>query len=268
MAERFVRQEIVINYLLADPLKHLVHLKYLHLYGDILTCHYVEHANGAGVLLSYPTQEVFWDVQAYPTSQSILLLTASDPIAAEMLLNTVEENYPADARLVFKFTDTFFKDVFARAFELDFQRAMSSFTAPPNAHFAPDAEVVIAQTPDPRCVDLYVKNGYSREEIDSYFADGALSFALYENGEPVCVCMAYANYENIWEIGGLNTVEHARRKGHARRVVQTALYTLAEHGKIPRYAVLDTNTASIQLAESLGLQPFLRLEHYLAIRFD
>jgi predicted GNAT family acetyltransferase len=254
-----------LDYLLTDPLKHLTHLKYLHHYRGILTCYHAKHANGDGVLISYPTQEVFWDHETYASSQYILLITASDQTAAEMLLKHVQENYPADVPLVFKFNNDQPKQVFARAFHLEFQRALISFTSTQGAQFTPSADVVISSVTDLRTVDLYMANGYTHEEIEAYFAEGALSFAFYENGELVCVCMTYRNYDSIWEIAAVNTVARARRKGYARRVVQTALHTLIEEGKIPRYAVLHTNTASIQLAESLGLYPFLRLEHYLRL---
>lgn len=251
-----------LTYLLTDPLKHLVHLKYLHHYGEMLTCHHVE----GGVLLSYPTQSVFWDAQTYPTSQHIILLTASNPTAASLLLDYVLDHYPLDAPLVIKFGDDWLKTTFARAFRLDFQRALLSYTSPPNTYFNPAPDVTISATPDPRCVDLYVTNGYTRDELAGYFAAGAQSYTIYADDEPICTCIAYPNYENIWEIAALNTVAHARRQGHARRVVQSALHTLTNQGKTPRYAVLETNTASIQLAESLGLVRFMRFQHYLATR--
>jgi hypothetical protein len=39
---------------------------------------------------------------------------------------------------------------------------------------------------------------------------------------------------------------------------------LLEQGKIPRYQVDETNIASVRLAESVGLRPCLRFEHYRA----
>ena len=55
----------------------------------------------------------------------------------------------------------------------------------------------------------------------------------------------------------MNTANSARRKGYARRVVQTALAHVLEMGRIPRYHVEDVNTASHQLAQGLGLKPCL-----------
>jgi ribosomal protein S18 acetylase RimI-like enzyme len=66
----------------------------------------------------------------------------------------------------------------------------------------------------------------------------------------------------VWEIGGVHTIPSARRRGLARRVVQTALATLLATGRTPRYQVEATNTASIQLAEALDLAVCLRFEHY------
>ncbi|CAN5382169.1 hypothetical protein BH10PSE6_BH10PSE6_10400 [soil metagenome] len=53
-----------------------------------------------------------------------------------------------------------------------------------------------------------------------------------------------------------------RRGGLAARVVRTALAELGKRGLAPRYQVEEHNTASIALARSVGLAPFVTITHY------
>jgi hypothetical protein len=46
-------------------------------------------------------------------------------------------------------------------------------------------------------------------------------------------------------------------------VAATAIGALLGQGKILRYQVVETNIASIHLAQSLGLERFVATEHYL-----
>jgi len=147
-------------------------------------------------------------------------------------------------------------------------RTLISYTAPQHIGGKTQAfrawqDVIIAQTPDEACIALYLENGYSRGEIDRFFAEGAQSFSIYEDGEPVCTCLTYRNFGDIWEIGGVRTIERAQRCGLARRVVQTALHALTEQKRIPRYQADSSNLPSIRLAESVGLVTCLRFEHFI-----
>ena len=76
-------------------------------------------------------------------------------------------------------------------------------------------------------------------------------------------CFVFKNYADIWEIGGVYTASAYRRQGLGTRIVKTAIRTLRDRAKRPRYQVLETNEASIRLAESLGLERFVTTEHYL-----
>jgi hypothetical protein len=53
-----------------------------------------------------------------------------------------------------------------------------------------------------------------------------------------------------------------RRRGFATRVVYGALAKLSVRALIPRYQVEEHDTASIGLAGSVGLAPFLTIVHY------
>jgi predicted GNAT family acetyltransferase len=67
-------------------------------------------------------------------------------------------------------------------------------------------------------------------------------------------------------VGGVVTAPEHRRKGHGARSVRTALATLGKRGLKPRYQVEEHNAASIALARSVGLAPFVTITHYLARR--
>ena len=62
---------------------------------------------------------------------------------------------------------------------------------------------------------------------------------------------------------GVVTQPDQRGRGLGARVVGPALDELARRGLLARYQVHEENIASIRLAESLGMQPLLRLTHYL-----
>jgi predicted GNAT family acetyltransferase len=77
------------------------------------------------------------------------------------------------------------------------------------------------------------------------------------------VCLVHENWGPVWEVGGVVTAPAHRRKGLGTRVVRTALAQLSERGLKPRYQVEEHNAASIALARSVGLAPFVTITHYL-----
>lgn len=109
----------------------------------------------------------------------------------------------------------------------------------------------------------FIENGYSHDEVTADFAKGAILFSLYDGDRLLAHCMTYSNFDSVWEVAGVHTAAPSRRKGYARRVVQTALGHVLRAGRIPRYHVEDINRASHQLAQGLGLQPCLFFTHYI-----
>jgi ribosomal protein S18 acetylase RimI-like enzyme len=256
--------EHALAFLRADRLRHLVHLKYLHLYPDLMEVDCFESA----VMLNHATECIVWDAAAYPQTERVFLPVAADRAGAEALLQGYRQRFSDVRQAVFKFCDEDSKAVFGGYFggQMRQVKTLISFTTTR----IPDDEVlddvIVTGKPEAACLRLYESNGYSRDELDRYFADGGLSFTIYEDGMPVCSCLVYRNFDSVWEIGGLYTVEQARRKGCARRVTQKALAVLLERGDTPRYQVEESNLASVRLAESLGLEPCLRFEHHLVSR--
>ncbi len=252
-----------LSYLKIDPLRHLVHLKYLHLYADVVDCTFIQEDQSTGVLLSYRPEALAWDAKNYPNAGMVFLPVASDRAAAECLLAHVQAAHPSGTPFILKCAEEHTKEVFNSAYHLDFQRALISYTIGQIPAIPPDQEVVRSTTPDDQIISLFTNSVYTADENRKYFAEGACAFIIYEGKEPVCYCMAYRNFGRVWEIGALYTVEHARRKGYARRVVLAALSYLADRDLIPRYQAEHTNLPSLRLAESIGLEPCLHFEHYL-----
>jgi RimJ/RimL family protein N-acetyltransferase len=254
----------IVDFLNVDQFRHLVHLKYLRLYADSIQYHFFDENDPCGVLLRYPTQAVSWDASYYPHTTDVLLPVASNYAVARKVAQFAVDTVPSASPIVIKFCERETKAAFGEVFSLAPARVFLSYSTRLPIPASNDDHVMVSAKLDETCAALYLKNGYSRADLDKHFADGALSFTRYEGHEPVCTCFVFRNLEAVWEIGGVHTVEQVRRKGYARLVVQKAVNTLLERSHLPRYQTDAANIPSIQLAESIGLRPYLRFEHYLA----
>jgi len=241
----------------ADRLRYIVQLKYIHLYGEQVRTMCVD----GGVLLTLPTRATLWDVREYPNFELMLLPAALDTESAATLVNVVRENFAPG--VVFKFCEPVAKAAFRAAFDLKPTRTLYTYTLSPGAALPETSAVMVSTQLDDACMDLYAANGYSREKMGSLFAGDALAFTIYDDGAAVSGCFAYQNFDNIWEVAGVRTLEAARRKGYGRLVVAAALRTLHDKNLILRYQVESTNAASVQLAEALGMTRYLEFEHYV-----
>jgi GNAT superfamily N-acetyltransferase len=106
-------------------------------------------------------------------------------------------------------------------------------------------------------------NGYTAQELERHFAAGARSFAVREGARRVAAGFIFPNFDAVWEIGGLFTEPGHRRKGYGRRIVAAALHRLLTERLVPRYQVSSDNQESVRLAQSCGLRPFLRMDHFM-----
>ncbi len=246
-----------------DPLKYLVHLKYMYLYGDSITCSVVEQKGRIAVLLRYPTGRVVWDAATYSDAEYVLLPAAETVEMAEVLLSDLRQSGLLARPQVIKFCELETESLMCGALKLQFARALTSYTSTADAYFEADPDVRMESQPNKSHMEAFIENGYSVEEVLADFAKGAKLFSLYEGDTLLSNCMTYRNFDTVWEVAGVHTSAFARRKGYARRVVQTALAYVLGEGYIPRYHVEDVNKASINLAEGLGLKPCLRFNHYL-----
>ncbi len=247
-----------------NPLKYLVHLKYMHLYGDSIACTFMEQDDKVAVMLRYPSGRVVWDATAYPTTEQVLLPVANDAEMARLLLTNMRQEGLFERSQAIKFSDAETEAIFKAAIPLQFARSLTSYTSAAGVRFEPHPQVVVEHQPNEAHMAAFIDNGYSAEEIAADFAKGAVLFSLYDDDQRLLSsCMTYQNFDDLWEVAGVHTADSARRKGYARRVVQTALAHVLEMGRIPRYHVEDVNTASHQLARGLGLIPCLHFRHYV-----
>ena len=255
-------REMALAFLRTNPLQHLVHMKYLHLYPADIDCFYTE-ANGAtGILLSYKPQLTSWDQSAYAIASNIFLPVVTNREMADRLIEQITPQVDSNP-FVCKFCDGGTKDIFAEAFRLEPARTLISYTT--DRFEIDDNDVVISNSLDEQTAKLFRENGYSQDELSTRFANGAFSFTIYQDKQPASTCYIFQNFDNVWEIAGVRTVDWAQRKGYARRVVGAALQMILNKGWIPRYQAEATNAASIHLAEALGLRICLRFEHYWAM---
>lgn len=115
-------------------------------------------------------------------------------------------------------------------------------------------------------IDVIQRNGYTEPEIKKYFNNGAVWFGNIYDGKIRSICFIYQNFLDIWEIPGVHTLELERMKGYARVVVTSALTYILDRNLKPRYEADVKNTNSIKLAESLNMEQFLRIDHFLLNR--
>ena len=141
-----------------------------------------------------------------------------------------------------------------------------SFTAPPAkiAQLAPEPGVAVSADPGEAALGLFAAQDHARDWLAPMLAGGrAFASVAGPRDAPLAACFAFANCGPVWEVGGVFTPEAARRRGHGARAVRAALRELGLRGLAPRYQVHEANEASIRLAESAGLRPFLHLVHYM-----
>ncbi len=110
---------------------------------------------------------------------------------------------------------------------------------------------------------------YSIEDIKQLITNNsAYVLSIKDNAIPICSCIVYQAYNNVWEIGALVTDEKHRRKKLAENLVLNATNLLLSKGLIPRYHVNMNNMASYNLAIKCGYEPFIHFNHYSYIKFS
>lgn len=243
--------------LLADKLRYSSHLKMMEEYGKWMECRLMRREGSWEAALLIPVSHSPFDKELYPNAVYAAYLAASGEFSPGF-----PGLIPKGADLVFKTHDGPSSRAVRSAFPVERRRAFLSYTIPAGARFALCPEVARGAALDESLLPMWRKNGYCREDIERYFSNGARSFSVYMDGKPVSTCLIFPNCLDIWEVGAVHTAEAERGKGHVRKVVSAALNALLSAGLVPKYQVAETNLPSIRLAESLGLELFLALEHW------
>ncbi len=243
-------------------LENITLLKMIDVYGDELQANLVQHGAEWGLTLVLPAKLSPYDAAAYPGAQAVIFMAGT----SEQPLREALEQLPAYDAQVLKIQNELYQTIAGKYFRLERKRSFLSYTSRADASFLHDADVVEESAPNERLMALWQRNGYERSEISSWFERGARSYSIYVEREPVSSCLTFPNYGRVWEVGAVHTLEPYRGQGLAKKAVSTALSRLLGRGLIPRYQVVEDNLPSIGLAESLGLVPFVRLDHFFAER--
>lgn len=258
----------IVPLLEQDTLTNITLLKMIEAYEASIISKLIKDSETSrwGLLLLLPVEAYPYDQQTYPGTDFIVFVAYTEQSLLPELLKAV----PAGARLVFKLQKDEYREQLAHYYELEQARAYISYTSQNQLTGSSvqqhkgsgNDDVVKQEALAEELLPLLCSNGYTPEELRDYFAAGAYAFIICREGEAAAGCFIFCNYDDVWEIAGVHTRERWRGQGLARQLVAAALEHLQQGGLRPRYHVLETNTASIRLAESLGLQPFMKLTHH------
>jgi GNAT superfamily N-acetyltransferase len=249
-------QEIT-DALARDPLRNVVLLKQLLAHRSHVTAHRIEGSQGAATLVVLDTSVSAYDRGTYPRAAAAAFVDSDHPDLTAALLPHV----PRGVGVVFKLAREADLAPVAAQFPVERRTAFVSFTS--TATVQPDAGVRVAEAPGDSAFALFATQGHERAWLEPQLAAGsAFACILEQHGEAAAACFAFQSHGAVWEVGGVVTAPAHRRNGLGARVVRTALAELARRGLWPRYQVEEHNQASIRLAYSVGLAPFLTITHY------
>jgi len=253
------RQEL-IDALTRDPLRNVVLLKHLLAYPQHVRIHRVEGGEGSASLVVLDTTASPYDRQTYPQAALAALIASDHPALTARLLDHV----PHGVGVVFKLASAADRAAVEARFAIERRTAFLSFTVSAAAKAEPLSEVRLTATPGDDALAMFETQGHARTWLAPLLRDGrAFTCVLERGGETLAACLAFETFGPVWEVGGVVTAPAYRRQGLGAKVVSTALAALAEQRLTPRYQVEEHNTASIALARSVGLTPFLTLEHWI-----
>jgi ribosomal protein S18 acetylase RimI-like enzyme len=247
----------VIDALARDPLRHIVLLKQLLAYPEHVKVHRASGSAGAATLVALDTSASPYDRQAYPKAAVAAFVSSDDPELTASVLSHV----PRGVGIVFKLSSEADLAPIESQFPVTRRTAFVSFTSA--GGFEPAPGVHVTPAPSDAAFQMFEAQGHERAWLKPLLRSGkAFACVLERDGDTVSACLAFENYGPIWEVGGVVTAPSHRRQGFGTHVVRTALAELAQRRLAPRYQVEEHNTASIALARSVGLAPFLTIVHY------
>jgi GNAT superfamily N-acetyltransferase len=245
-----------IDELARDPLPHVVLLKQLLAYSGHVEIHRASGPQGKAMMVALDTSVSAYDRQAYPLASIAVFIASDHPVLTAALLPHV----PQGVGVVFKLSAEADLAVVAARFAVTRRTAFVSFTA---AGGKTDPGVRVTSAPGDAAFALFETQGHERAWLEPLLEEGRAFACVIECDDDVqSACFAFENYGPVWEVGGVVTSPAYRRQGLGARLVGAALAELARRGLAPRYQVEEDNEASIRLARSVGLTPFLTIVHY------
>ncbi len=247
-----------IECLKSDSLRNLTTLKYLSLYRDIVKIDFMEDSSSWALLASIPTESLSYDTANYPhCKQALFINGTSDSLKYELLRKLPENNY------VLRSNGYLDLSGFKSRFDIKAGHSYISYTCSDMDECYRDTGIKGVCHLTGEAIAMISKNGYTRYDLKKYFSNGSVWFGYIEAGVIKSICFVYQNYQNVWEVAGVHTAETERNKGYARVVVTSALNYLLKKGLIPRYEARVDNIKSRNLAETLKMKQFLRIDHFL-----
>ena len=251
--------EKIKGLLAADLLRNIVTLKMINNYSSSMTLKLLEKNQKWALLSLLPTEVSEWDRKTYQTAKLIALIDGNDLGLKKRLWHEIPKG-----EIVFKTGDLDLKERLKRTPRVSKVDSFVSFTRDMSSLIASkDVEVMQSDQLTPQVEELIKENGYESEELARHFANGAKWFGIRIDDRIVSVCFVFQNYGPVCEIAGVYTIPLFRKLGLAKRAVLASLYHLQSRGFIPRYQVRWNNGPSMQLALSIGLEEFLRFDHFL-----
>lgn len=212
-----------------------------------------------GALLLLPTKAYWYDAKTYPESEFVVFLNTDNPDVTRQLI----QHIPKGVNLIFKLIKAHDQIVLVEYYSLTRIIGFESYTASKASTAQAWPDVVITDQLDHRLVPLFAENGYGPETLERYLnKNQGLTFSIFQAENPVATCLAFLNYGQVWEIGGLYTIPDARRQGLGKRIVETGVKTLLDHNYVLRYQMHEENIPSMRLAEAIGLDHFLTVTHF------
>lgn len=242
-----------------DPLRHIMLLKYWQAYAASAELHTIEAGGRIGVRLLIPAIDSPYDRKTYPQADYVAFVRAEEQVLAEALIGGLRR----DRAIIFKLVDALDIAALQKLMPVVRQTAFVTYGWQRPVGWQRHDDVAIERRPPAAALPFYAAQGYDADEVTLYAQRFCGRFYSCGADPMLGACFSFENYRNIHEIGGLHTLPAARRRGVARRLVETALATLADAGLQPRYQAHENNAASIALAEGLGLVRRVTAEHWL-----
>jgi len=246
-----------VEALAREPLRYIVLLKQLLAYPQHVEVHRASRPEGDATLVVLDTSASPYDRETYPKAAVAAFIASDHPSLTATLLSCL----PRGVGIVFKLSHEADLVPVEAQFAVERRTAFVSFTAA--GGFSRPAGIRLTTAPGDAAFRLFAEQGHDRAWLEPLLRSGkAFACLLEQGGETRSACFAFENYGPVWEVGGVVTAPSHRRSGLGALVVRTALAELAERGLAPRYQVEEGNEASIRLARSVGLVPFVTIVHY------
>ena len=249
----------VVGRLERQPLRNIVLLKHIEAFRDHVSVEQASEGPETATLVLLEATASTYDRETYPQAAFVALISSDHPRLTRRLVASV----PLGGDVVFKLASDGDRDVVAERFAISRTTSFLSFTADERVIFATDGEVSVSTSASDGTLHLLESQGHPRDWLRPLLASGrAFVCALEHDRDPRSVCIAFENYRQVWEVGGVVTPATHRGQGFAARVVRTALAELRRRNLVARYQVNEDNLPSIRLATSAGLRQFLQLTHF------